>query len=210
MGPIPDVARLLEAAGGVVISMRIATDKVSAAAIWARGDERPMFFINENHNGERQRFSLAHELAHVVMHEVPAPEAEDEADQFAGELLMPAKEALPHLSGGRLNLSRLVDIKHYWRVSMAFVVTRAKNLQAITERQARSLYQMLSARGYLKREPFALPPEKPQILETALKVHLSEHGYAPDELGRLAFLSEEEFAQTFRVQSASTRRLRAL
>ncbi len=197
LGPIPDLARLLEAAGGVVVTMAFATDKVSAAAMWPHADERPMFFVNKNHNAERQRFSLAHELAHIVMHDVPAPELEEQADKFAAEFLMPQAEVKPQLTAHRLNLARLIDIKHYWKVSIAFVAKRAKDLGAVTERQARSLFQMLNARGYLKKEPFPIPAETPQTLDNALRLHVVDHSYSLNELGALAFLDGRGFAEAF-------------
>ncbi len=103
-----------------------------------------------------------YELAHVVMHDVPAPELEEQADRFPAEFLMPEAEVKPQLTAPRLNLARLIDIKHYWKVSISFVAKRAKDLGAVTERQARSLFQMLNARGYLKKEPFPIPAETPQ------------------------------------------------
>ncbi|MBK7012326.1 MAG: ImmA/IrrE family metallo-endopeptidase [Xanthomonadales bacterium] len=44
-----------------------------------------MIFINKDVPGDRWRFTLAHELAHLVMHDIPKPDMEDEADEFASE-----------------------------------------------------------------------------------------------------------------------------
>lgn len=209
-GPVGSVVACLEDAGGVVVPMAFATTKVSAAALWPREDERPMFFINSDHNGERQRFSLSHELAHMVLHDVPEPEYEDEADRFAAEFLMPEQEIRPQLEAHRLNLARLIDIKMHWKVSMAAVVKRADDLGVVTERQARSLWQMLTARGFRKKEPFPMDPEQPALLRAAIGVQQQEHRYTAGELATVALVREDEFSATFPVAGDRERRLRAL
>ena len=209
-GPIQSMTKVLEAAGGVVVPMSFATPKVSAAVLWPDTDDRPLFFVNEEHNSERQRFSLAHELAHVVMHRTVDPEWEQEADSFAAEFLMPAREIKPQLEGAKLTLARLMDIKHYWKVAMSAVAKRAKDLGAITERQARSLFTLLNSRGYLKKEPFPLPAEQPKTLRNVLRVHLDRHGYSLQELGQLAFVSDSEFVRRFQFASTDPKRLRAV
>lgn len=208
LGPVANLVGLLEAAGGIVVPMELPTGKVSAAAVWAREDERPMFFINRFHNAERHRFSLAHELAHMVMHTIPEPELEVQADAFASEFLMPAKESKPQLAAHRLNLARLIDIKQHWKVAISMVAKRAVDLEAITERQGRSLFQMLNSRGMLKKEPFPMPPEQPAMLATILDTHVRSHGYTLSELSKLAMVSEQEFARGFPV--APVRGLRAV
>lgn len=210
-GPIASVVACLEDAGGVVVPMRFATTRVSAAALWPREDERPMFFINSDHGGERQRFSLSHELGHMVMHDVPEPEYEEQADRFAAEFLMPEQEIRPQLEAHRLNLARLVDIKTHWKVSMASVVHRAEDLGVVTERQARSLWQMLTVRGFRKRELFPIEPEQPTLLRSAISLHQQEHRYSASELAAVTLVREREFSTTFPVAAGGGhRRLRAL
>ena len=53
--------------------------------------------INQKHHPHRQRFSLGHEIGHIVLQHLPESELGDEenricnmeADEFAGELLVP-------------------------------------------------------------------------------------------------------------------------
>lgn len=207
LGPIGSVVACLEDAGGVVVPMRFQTPRVSAAALWPRQDRRPMFFINADHNGERQRFTLGHELGHMVLHDVPEPEYEKQADAFAAEFLMPEQEIRPQLEAHRLNLARLVDIKLHWRVSISAVVKRAEKLGVISERQARSLWQMLNARGFRDREPFPIEPEQPTLLRAAIEFHQRQHRYSSGELARVAMVAEEEFSSAFPVAGGGPRRL---
>jgi hypothetical protein len=76
-----------------------------------------IIIVNKKHSLERQRFTMAHELAHLVLHEYKTPHAdgtqrvrfrdassslgtdreEVEANQFAAEILMPATLLIPRL-----------------------------------------------------------------------------------------------------------------
>ncbi|HMJ03461.1 MAG TPA: ImmA/IrrE family metallo-endopeptidase [Conexibacter sp.] len=209
-GPIGSVVACLEDAGGVVVPMRFQTPRVSAAALWPREDRRPMFFINADHNGERQRFTLSHELGHMVLHDVPEPEYEDQADTFAAEFLMPEREIRPQLEAHRLNLARLLHIKLHWRVSMSAVVKRAETLGVVSERKARSLWQMLSARGFRDREPFPIDPEQPTLLRAAISLHQQQHRYTAGELAAVAMVKEDEFSAAFPVAGGGQRRFRVV
>ena len=53
------------------------------------------FFVNTEIPGDRLRWTLAHEIGHVVMHLMPSPDQEKEADRFAAERL--AARAFPPL-----------------------------------------------------------------------------------------------------------------
>jgi Zn-dependent peptidase ImmA (M78 family)/transcriptional regulator with XRE-family HTH domain len=205
-GPVGSVVTCLEDAGGIVVPMRFQTPRVSAAALWPREDQRPMFFINADHNGERQRFTLSHELGHMVLHDVPEPEYEQQADMFAAEFLMPEREIRPQLEAHRLNLARLLDIKLHWRVSLSAVVKRADTLRVISERQTRSLWQMLNARGFRDTEPFPIEPEQPTLLRAAINLHQHEHRYSSGELAAVAMVAEDEFTSLFPVAEGGQRR----
>ncbi len=76
-----------------------------------------IIMVNPTHSIERQRFTIAHELGHLVLHQYTSPHAdgmqrvrfrddtssagtdrdEIEANQFAAELLMPEQFLLPRL-----------------------------------------------------------------------------------------------------------------
>lgn len=215
LGPVANLVQSIEAAGGVVVPITISTDKISAAAQWPNDEERPYFFVNAAHAGERQRFSLAHEIAHMVMHAYPEQEQEDQADRFASEFLMPEAEIRPQLKG-RLNVARLVELKRYWKVSMAALIKRAGQLGILDPTRVTSMYKMLSARGWRKVEPVPVPPELPGVLWAVIETHRREHGYTTDDLGRVSLLGPDEFERMYGRLGASgfeppsPRRLRAV
>ena len=69
--------------------------------------------MHRHHNGARFRYSLTHELGHMVMHRFPNTEMESQADRFAAEFLMPAADIKSQLYGA--TLSKFAALAPYWR-----------------------------------------------------------------------------------------------
>ncbi|MBR8335545.1 ImmA/IrrE family metallo-endopeptidase [Burkholderia ambifaria] len=207
-GPVDNVVRLIERAGGAILPHDFGVEGVDATSIRIPGLP-PLFFYNPNLTGDRLRFTLAHELAHIVMHEVPHPNIENEADQFAAEFLMPAREIGIHLSG--LTLPKAAQLKPYWKVSMAAIVYRAKTLGKITDAQYRYLFYQIGAGNIRKREPASLdiPVELPTLQTNLLTFFRKELGYSTAELAKLFRITESEFDRFYSSRSAS-RHLRAV
>lgn len=196
-GPVQSVAGSIEHAGGIVFRCRFGTRKVDAISQWTPGMP-PIFFMNEDLTGDRLRFSLAHELGHVVMHQeltVDPQDMERQADRFAAEFLMPAKEIAPEL--GTLSWPKLARLKSYWKVSMGALIVRAYDLQQITARQYRSWFEQMSKLGYKTVEPEPIPIEDPMLIHEILDVYRSEHQFSISELSQLAVLNEHEFRDQY-------------
>lgn len=194
-GPIRSLTALVEAAGGVVTELDFGSVKIDAAAQWPVGD-RPFFFMRPGLTGDRYRFNLAHEIGHMVLHDVPDPALEDQAHHFAGALLVPADELRPQIPM-KLNLGTLLELKLHWGVSMAMLVMRGSQIGAITERQKRSFFQMVNARGMRSREPGRIPLENPTVVTNVVEAYLHGMGYTPAELSRVALLNEGEFRRRY-------------
>jgi len=179
-GPINNLVRTIEEAGGIVIQCNFGTTKVDALSQWIPGQPSPVFMINESIPTDRMRFTLAHELGHICMHALPTNDMEREADQFAAEFLMPAKDIRPHLF--RVDVPTLASMKPYWRVSMAALLYRASELNAIDERRKSYLWFRMGKAGYRTHEPVEIPPENPTLLRELLEVHRTTLGYRDDEI----------------------------
>lgn len=189
-GPIVNLTTAIESAGGVVAVCDFGTDRVDAAHMWLDGLP-PMFFMNAAVPGDRHRFSLAHEVGHAIMHDLPSDDVESEADRFASEFLMPADEIRLQLIG--LSVQRAAQLKLQWKVSMQAIIVRAWHLRRITERRYRSLYTQISVHGYRRNEPFPIPLEQPTVLAQLFKIHREHHGYSEDDLRRLLFTHAPTF-----------------
>jgi Zn-dependent peptidase ImmA (M78 family)/transcriptional regulator with XRE-family HTH domain len=206
MGPIKDVCRLVENAGGVVVRTDFETPKISAISQWVPG-ERPIFVTNEANPADRERFTLAHEIAHVLLHETPREDQEAEADRFASELLMPKAEISPHLARG-IDLAAAARLKPLWRVSMGSLIRRAKDLGFITDSRYKSLNVQMSQKGWSRREPVEIERDRPRFLEQVVQAQLAS-GYTPADLARIAGLDPDEFARLY-LPTAGPRHLNAV
>jgi Zn-dependent peptidase ImmA (M78 family) len=193
-GPIGNLISLVESMGAIVIPFDFGTDDVDAVGQWTWGLP-PLFFLNSAAPTDRMRFSLAHEIGHIVMHRVPTPDLEKEADRFAAELLLPAADITDELRA--LTLQKAMRLKLRWRVSAQALITKAKTTKAVSDRKYASLYSYLSKLGYRKKEPFTLAPEVPTTLSRLVGLHISHLGYSLDDLCQIAFVSDEEFRLTY-------------
>jgi Zn-dependent peptidase ImmA (M78 family)/DNA-binding XRE family transcriptional regulator len=206
IGPIRDICRLIENAGGVVVRTEFQTPRISAISQWVPG-ERPIFVTNTCHPGDRERFTLAHELAHVLLHETPREEQETEADRFASELLMPVEEIGPQLTGG-IDLGKAARLKPFWRVSMGSLIRRAHDLEYINDSRYKSLNVQMSQKGWMRREPVEITRDEPRFLDQLLAAQLA-NGYGPADLAKVTGLTTEEFVQLY-LPEAAPRHLNAV
>ena len=196
-GPIQNVISVIENAGGIIIPCNIETNKIDAMSRWIPGTP-PLFFINLNMPMDRIRFTLCHELGHIIMHQIPNTDMEKQADTFAAEFLMPAGEVKNSLDN--LTLDKLSALKQYWKVSMAFIIYRAKSLNRITENQARYLYSQFGRMGYRTKEPAWLEPpkEKAKLFYDLIKVYLNDLNYTEEQLSQMLLIGQLEFRDIFR------------
>ena len=197
-GPIPNMVTLVEAAGAVVMLRDFRSRKLDGMSAWSKGTP-PLFFLNQHNPVDRTRWTIAHELAHLVMHQTATEgDPEAEADTFAQELLIPTDEILPSLR--RLSFAHLPALKLHWRVSMKALITTAKKLNVLPQKRIRSLFVQHSRAGYNQRELPALSPEIPTVVNNAIGVHLSEHEYTIPELASVVHLFPDEFSELYDLQ----------
>ena len=198
-GPIPNMVELIEGLGGIVIPCDFGSDLIDAMS--QRIDGMPvLFFVNVNAPADRMRHTLAHELGHMLLHTITVKadeEMEDEADAFAGAFLLPASEVRPQLRRG-FDLRQLMNMKGYWKVSMASIAVRADRLNLITPYQRKSFWMEMGRLGYRKREPNEPPKEVPALLRRMVAFHIKKLGYSVADLAKLLHLDVDEFQNMYR------------
>ncbi len=127
-GPVANLTTLIESAGVIIVPVDFGTQSMDGTSI-RLADMPPLIFINASLSGDRWRFTLAHELGHLIMHDVPHEQMEDEADSFAAEFLMPEADMRPLFTRlGVIRLEDLAKLKPFWRTSMASLLKRAGDL----------------------------------------------------------------------------------
>ena len=206
-GPLKDVTRAVENAGVLVVACDFGTDLLDGLSLRVEGLP-PMIFLRADMPGDRYRFTLAHELGHLVLHWY-SPGSDDqmerEAHRFAGAFLMPSHDIGPYLSG--LSLSKLMMLKQAWGVSMQAILLRSKDLGVMAEKQYESLWRQISRAGYRHSEPIEVPRERPTLLTEIVEMHLDDLGYAIEDVSRLLHLNVAEFVTLFLGESSKIRAL---
>jgi Zn-dependent peptidase ImmA (M78 family)/DNA-binding XRE family transcriptional regulator len=190
-GPIENITELLENAGIVVFHFDFGVDEVDGFTLLSPKSP-PIIFLNKNLLGDRLRFTLAHELGHIVMHKIPTLQMEKEADKFASEFLMPSEEIKQDLKN--VDLPKLASLKPYWKVSMASLLKKASDIGTITENQTRNLWIKMS--NYRRREPPAIDitKEEPSLLEELIDYHIKKLKFSDIEMSNFLNLRPQEFS----------------
>lgn len=194
LGPVKNLIGAIESAGGLVFMFPFGTKDIDAISVWP-DDMPPLFFANAQAPTDRMRFSLAHELGHVIMHSNATEDMEREADRFASEFLMPQREVGPRLSG--MSIKRAAQLKPYWRVSMAALIKRSRDLGRIDQDTYSKLFRRLSSLGYRKSEPVSIPPERPRLVDEIVRAYQESHGYTVEEMARLASWNIDDYSSRF-------------
>ena len=186
--PIGHLTNTVERAGVLGLALPVQSQHIDAFSSWVGPkSERPLIVMaRAEGDGARLRWSLAHEIGHLVTHQAvigDLAEIEQEANQFAGQFLMPEaairEELLPPVT-----LASVAGLKQRWGVSMQALIMRALELNIITARQRKYLFQQLSMRGWRTREPQNLDVdlERPQSLPQLASLFYGD----PIDCGRLA------------------------
>ncbi len=194
LGPIVNLVAVIESAGAILHKTFLGTHSIDAV-VQVAPDCPAVIFLNESIPGDRLRFTLAHELGHLIMHQHPSPDMEREADRFAAELLMPAAEIKHHLR--KLSFQKLPDLKSHWKVSMAALVKRAMDLRQITQRYSRTLFAQLGAHGWRKVEPYPVLTETPTVFQDMIETYLGAFEHTLGELCQLVNSTEESFREEY-------------
>ncbi|GAA3753007.1 XRE family transcriptional regulator [Plantactinospora mayteni] len=170
--------RLLENNGVLVVFSLPQTAAVDAFSIEAV--DRPIILLNPvKEDYYRQRFDVAHELGHLVMHGDSEPGSklvEDQAHRFASEFLMPAAGIIDELPA-RADWQRLFSLKERWGVSLQALLMRSRQLNVMSDSTYQKAMVTLSARGWRRQEPGeGTAPELPSLLPRSVEL-LAAAGY---------------------------------
>jgi Zn-dependent peptidase ImmA (M78 family) len=198
--PILNLIATVEAAGVTVLRWPLESVQVDAIATWP-AEGRPVVLVGEHVPAERQRFTMAHELGHAVMHDdAGGDEQERQADAFAGEFLLPGQQLRVEWPADP-RLETLLPLKRRWGISLAALIRRAYDEAIVDDRTYREWSIRLSTSGMHRREPDPVPTEQPQALAKFIAAAL-DAGTSIDQLARKAHMLPQEFSSTFMEEHA--------
>ncbi len=196
-GPVADITRIVEGAGIVVVSYDFGTDLIDGFSQHQNEDFPPIIFTNTRQPKDKLRFTLAHELGHLVMHRMPNQEQESQANRFAAEFLMPTEDIRPSLHS--FSIERLLDLKRYWKTSMQAIVRKARDVGKMDERKYRYYNYEISRRGMKRNEPGEItdPIEIPSLFKRLIQAHVTGLNYTAEEFSRLFGLPASELDRDY-------------
>ena len=197
--PIPDFSEFLEENGIKVIPLSLG-ESVSGLMCLARrskGGDVPVIVVNERDTGERQRFTLAHELGHLILEVPQGANGEKLAHRFAGAFLMPAETIWQEVGKRRssLSIAELFKLKALFRVSVQAIAYRLKDLQIIGDSLFRKLFDHFEQQGWRKppySEPGAIPRERHERFRRLCFRAVSEGAVSESKAAELLGISVRE------------------
>jgi Zn-dependent peptidase ImmA (M78 family) len=212
--PIENLVTLVEKLGIAVLFLDVASDKFSGLTLQT-DINASIIVVNKNMPNDHKKFTIAHELGHLIMH-IPFSEdpafyesledlegIEKQADSFAGAFLMPRKMAQYSFRG--LTYSRLTELKLYWKVSKQAIIYRAKEVGIINDTRFKSLFIELSRFGERKKENIEIDLDKPVLLKKIIEVH-HNLGYNTKTIAEETFgISEKDFLEWFDMERPKLR-----
>ncbi len=175
LGPIDNMVRVVEHAGALVTFFRDASTEVDALSIPA---SRPIIVRNDAKESPfRQRFDIAHEMAHLILHEgivTGDRTTETEANRFSSAFLLPRStfSKVFRSRGRRLDWQCIIDIKMQFGTSKAAILYRAKALGLIDENTYKGgvIYLKNSGQSKQEDEDRLVEREQAELLIKSLKV----------------------------------------
>ena len=158
--------------------------------------------------GDRQRFALAHELGHLVLHEHIPCEIDRElaCNRFAGLFLVPNLKVKEALGDRRRSLSiyELYMLKHEYGLSIAGWAHRASDLGILSLPEHHQLRTSMSECGWNQVEPgIPYPPESPCLFERTVQRALCEDMITESMAAELMGVSHWKFAQCEQMEFSS-------
>ena len=170
--PIRDLIDTVEEHGIKVFTVELnGEDRFDGLS--ANVDNMPVIVVGAEWVGDRQRFTIAHELGHLILFgrmpkEWDEKRVEYACNRFAGAFLAPRNEVHKALGNKRkwLEPQELMQLKHEFGLSMGGWTYRARDLGVITSSTMTELWKLFRNRGWKTTEP---DPQYPKEIERRFK-----------------------------------------
>lgn len=163
--PIENMVNLLENKGIIVSTLNINNKKIDAFTQVHEINNKEKYCVvlsNDKQSVARRNFDAAHELGHIILHkniekleELSSEEQrklEEQANSFAAAFLLPKNVFFNDLKDP-LNLEYYKELKKKWKVSIAAMVMRSRELGRINNSQYIELVKTMNYRKWRIREP---------------------------------------------------------
>ena len=154
--PLYNLMELVED-NGIRIYEIEATDEFDGISAWA--DDTPIIAINLKNECVRRRFTIAHELGHIVLEfeaEKDLKGREKLCHTFAGAFLLPRDVIFAELGSqkrSKIAILELEKLKEIYGISIQAIVIRIYNLKIIGDQTYKKFWVTVNIQGWKKNEP---------------------------------------------------------
>jgi len=193
---IQNITELLEEHGIKVLKLDFPLSVDGLTCRVARPDKEPVPVIvgSVAKSAERRRFTLAHELGHMVMKIVGELDEEKACQRFASALLMPRDDLLFEVGQRRhaFGYAEIIEIKRMYGVSAAALMVRLRDLNVIGESTMQVVFRGIG-RTWRKAEPDPLTEnEEPKRFQRLVLRALAEDNISLPKAAELLRKSTSE------------------
>lgn len=174
--PIGDLIGVLENRG-IFVAQFSAFKGIEAFSCWSNATPYILYHSIQK-SAVRTRFSLLHELGHLIMHSSIAQSdsvkkeivdlADMQADRFAAAFLLPATSFPKEIRS--TSLASLIAVKQKWGASISAIINRCETLELLTEHQINYLKRQITMQRYWYKEPLdnILTVSEPEMIRDAI------------------------------------------
>lgn len=192
--PISNITELLESKGILITMLDTSTDDIDAFSQceYIDGEEVYIIAVSKNkHSAARVQFDIAHELGHIILHEWSEnielldreqfKNREKEASEFASEFLLPSSSYMNDVNGMPNKIESYIFLKRKWKVSIAAMMYKNRELGVISPRQYQSLVALMNKNGFRSNEPLddVLAIPYPTMFTDAVTLLIDAHIFTP-------------------------------
>lgn len=159
INPIPDMVELMEDKGVKVLFCRLSGADGLTTQVHRDGmPDAHVIVVNQDHTRDRQRFTIAHEVGHMVLGISPSVDEEKAAHRFAGAFLMPEEVLWSKIGKHRSDIDwrELLMLKLTYGMSIQAITYRCKDLGIISQALMGRLFDIFEDDGW-RSPPYREP-----------------------------------------------------
>ncbi len=159
LNPIHDMAELMEDRGVKVLFCHLLdVDGLTTQVRMGNMPDAHVIVVNQGDTRDRQRFTIAHEIGHMLLDVSPGLDEEKAAHRFAGAFLMPEEVLWLRIGKHRSDVDwkELLLLKMAFGMSVQAITYRCKDLGIISQTLMGRLFDMFADDGWWSppyREP---------------------------------------------------------
>lgn len=206
-GPLGAVIGSLENNGILVYQFDANNEKFDGMTGTVEG--HPYIIVNGMMTTERQRSTIAHELAHMFFvwpGDMEQADIERRAMSIAGAFLFPKQDVIRELGIRRRYITNdMIMVAQEYGISLQLLVMRAKICGVISEEAHTAFRKKVSSLGWTKNEPSRIAIEVPTLLTQLVYRAVNEQEISIQKGAELLQTSYEDVAKncSFNLANAS-------